>query len=98
MEMKVDINDEWVDNIIVAKLKSDYENLFGDFLDDEEDLRRAIVTLMNYYMTYNDYFDWREEVGVPDDMIGSWDRYKQQKENDLSENVSIANKLVGDNE
>jgi len=98
MEMKVDINDEWVDNIIVAKLKSDYENLFGDFLDDEEDLRRAIVTLMNYYMTYNDYFDWREEVDVPDDMIGSWDRYKAQKENDLSENVSIANKLVGDTE
>lgn len=85
MEMKVDINDEWVDNIIVAKLKSDYENLIGDFLDDEEEMRAAIVTLMSYYMTYEDYFVWREEVGVPDNVIGSWDKYKAEK--DIGENA-----------
>jgi hypothetical protein len=98
MEMKLNINDEWVDNIIVAKLKSDYDGLFGDFLDDEEEMRTAIVKLMSYYMTYEDYFEWREEVCVPADIIGAWDRYKQQKENDLTEDMTIANKLVGDNE
>jgi hypothetical protein len=79
MEMKVDINDEWVDNIIVAKLKSDYDNLFGDFLDDEEELRGAIVKLMSYYMAHDEYFKWRAEADVPSNIIGTWDRYDAEK-------------------
>ena len=79
MEMKLNVNDEWVDNIIVARLKSDYETVDSDFFEDSDALKRAIVTLMSLYMAYDDYFDWREEAQVPDDLVGAWDVYRQKQ-------------------
>jgi len=81
MEMKLNVNDEWVDGLMVARLKSDYESIDDDMFEDAKELRSAIVTLMSYYMTYNDYFDWREEVGVPNEYTGNWDVYRKKQMN-----------------
>jgi hypothetical protein len=79
MEMKLNVNDEWVDGLMVARLKSDYESIDDDMFEDAKELRGAIVTLMSYYMTYNDYFDWREEVRVPNEYTGNWDVYRKKQ-------------------
>ncbi len=81
MEMKLDVNDEWVDNIIVARLKSDYETVDSDFFEDSDALKRAIVTLMSLYMAYDDYFQWREDAQVPNEYTGTWDVYRQEQMN-----------------
>jgi hypothetical protein len=78
MEMKLDINDEWIDGVVLARLKSDFETI-GDELEDGEELKRAIVTMMSFYMTYENYFKWREEAQVPDSWIGGWDIYRLNK-------------------
>ena len=81
MEMKLDVNDEWVDGLMVARLKSDFETVDNDMFEDAEELKKAIVTLMSLYMTYDDYFKWREEAQVPDGYTGTWDVYRQEKMN-----------------
>jgi len=75
METKLNVNDEWVDGLMVARLKSDFETI-ADELEDAEELKRAIVTMMSYYMTYENYFEWRKEAQVPDSWIGAWDIYR----------------------
>jgi hypothetical protein len=81
MEMKLDVNDEWVDGLMVARLKSDFETVDNDMFEDAEELKKAIVTLMSLYMTYDDYFKWREEAQVPDGYTGTWDVYRQEQMN-----------------
>ena len=78
MEMKLDINDEWIDGVVLARLKNDYETI-ADELEDAEELKRAIVTMMSFYMTYENYFKWREEAQVPDSWIGAWDIHRLNK-------------------
>jgi len=78
MEMKLDINDEWIDGVVLARLKGDYETI-GDELEDGEELKRAIVTMMSFYMTYENYFEWRKEAQVPDSWIGGWDIHRLNK-------------------
>jgi len=81
MEMKLDINDEWIDGVVLARLKSDYETIGDDMFEDSEELKKAIVTLMSLYMTYDDYFQWREDAQVPNEYTGAWDVYRQEKMN-----------------
>lgn len=81
MEMKLDVNDEWIDGLMVARLKSDYETVDSDFFEDSDALKRAIVTLMSLYMTHDDYFQWREEAQVPNEYTGAWDVYRQEQMN-----------------
>lgn len=80
MEMKIDINDEWIDSIMVAKLKSDYKSADEGIYEDSKAIKHAIVTLMSLYMTYEDYFKWREEANVSGEFIGLWDEYRASKE------------------
>jgi hypothetical protein len=81
MEMKLDVNDEWIDGLMVARLKSDYETVDDDMFEDSEELKRAIVALMSLYMTYDDYFQWREDAQVPNEYTGAWDVYHQEQMN-----------------
>lgn len=85
MEMQLNVNDEWIDNIIVARLKNDYEFLtelsVTDSSGEDEDHKRAIVTLMGMYMTYDDYFKWREKVGVNPEYTNVWDKLRNEKGN-----------------
>ena len=81
MEMKLDINDEWIDGVVLARLKSDYETIGDDMFEDSEELKKAIVTLMSLYMTYDDYFQWREDAQVPNEYTGAWDVYRQEQMN-----------------
>jgi hypothetical protein len=81
MEMKLDVNDEWIDGLMVARLKSDYETVDSDFFEDSDALKRAIVALMSLYMTYDDYFQWREDAQVPNEYTGAWDVYRQEQMN-----------------
>jgi hypothetical protein len=79
METKLNVNDEWVDGLMIARLKSDFETVDNNMFEDAEELKKAIVTLMSLYMTYDDYFDWREEAQVPNEYIGAWDVYRQEQ-------------------
>jgi hypothetical protein len=81
METKLNVNDEWVDGLMVARLKSDFETIDIDFFEDADALKRAIVTLMSLYMTYDDYFQWREDAQVPNEYTGAWDVYRQEQMN-----------------
>jgi hypothetical protein len=81
MEMKLDVNDEWIDGLMVARLKSDYETVDDDMFEDSEELKRAIVALMSLYMSYDDYFQWREDAQVPNEYTGAWDVYRQEQMN-----------------
>lgn len=77
MEMKINLNDECIDDIVEARLKHDYES--SDCFEDSESIKRAIVTLMSLYMTYDDYFAWREEFKVPDEYTSTYDEYRKLK-------------------
>jgi hypothetical protein len=81
METKLNVNDEWVDGLMIARLKSDFETIDIDFFEDADALKRAIVTLMSLYMTYDDYFQWREDAQVPNEYTGAWDVYRQEQMN-----------------
>jgi hypothetical protein len=79
MKFELDLHEEFVDNLVVARLKDDYETVQNGFVDDSEELMKAIVILMSYHMCYDDYFKWRAEADVPESFIGEWDRYREMK-------------------
>ena len=79
MKFELDLHEEFVDNLVVARLKDDYETVQNGFVDDSEELMKAIVVLMSYHMCYDDYFKWRAEADVPKSFIGEWDRYREMK-------------------
>jgi hypothetical protein len=77
MEMKINLNDECIDDIVEAGLKLDYES--SDCFEDSESIKRAIVTLMSLYMTYDDYFTGEKNSKQVDEYTSTYDEYRKLK-------------------
>ena len=58
-KITINLDLDSVTNIVVESLKADYDMLS---VEDEPELRGAIDTLLEYYLSVEDYHKWREDI------------------------------------
>ena len=60
--MKIELQDECLDMIMVATLKQSYHLNWDPYDTPEKDIeyRKAIDTVLKYFMTHSEYLEWLE--------------------------------------
>ena len=58
-KITINLDLDSVTNIVVESLKIDYDTLAAE---DEPELRMAIDTLLEYYLSVEDYHKWRKDI------------------------------------
>ena len=58
-KITINLDLDSVTNIVVESLKIDYDMLS---VEDEPELRMAIDTLLEYYLSVEDYHKWRKDI------------------------------------
>jgi hypothetical protein len=60
MKVKVELNEEAVDEIVLRELKLDYE--MNNRFEQDVELANALLTVIKYHTTGKEYQEWIKEI------------------------------------